>query len=174
MSLRTLFAALLALSLMACGFHLRGHGPNSTLPYSSAKLVGNGGAYQELSRLLGLLKVDLNSPEPQITIQILSEGADKQVLSVNSSGQVSEYRLFYRIRFSASKAGEMIIEDNAISLQRNISWDENSVLSKENEEASLIREMQRDGASQMIRRINAASKKLAGNASNASATSTAQ
>jgi LPS-assembly lipoprotein len=169
LSLRAACAALLCLSLMACGFHLRGQGPNASLPFSSAKVIGNGGAYQELSRLLGLMKVNLAASEPQVTIQILSEGTDKQVLSVNSSGQVSEYRLYYRIRFSASQSGTMLLEDNAISLQRNISWDENSVLSKESEEAALIREMQRDGASQIIRRINAAAKGTPAQSTTASA-----
>ncbi|WP_157669507.1 LPS assembly lipoprotein LptE [Chitinibacter sp. GC72] len=170
--LRTLLAALLSLSLMACGFHLRGQGPNSTLPFASAKLIGNGGAFQDLSRQLGLMKINLNSPTPEITIQILSEGMDKQVLSVNSSGQVAEYRLYYRLHFSASKVGETLIDDHAISLQRNISWDENSVLSKEAEEASLIREMQRDAAGQIIRRINAAAKN-AGNTSAANSSNAA-
>lgn len=169
---RPLFVALLALSLVACGFHLRGQGPASALQYRSAKVIGNGGAFNELNRQLQLMQINLNAAEPEITIQILSEGTDKQVLSVNNNGQVSEYRLFYRIHFSASRAGEMLIDDQTISLQRNISWDENSVLSKESEEANLIREMQRDGASQIVRRINAASKGINGGQSVASKTAT--
>ncbi|WP_410498573.1 LPS assembly lipoprotein LptE [Chitinibacter sp. S2-10] len=169
LTLRTFLASLLALSLMACGFHLRGQGPAAQLLYDSAKVIGEGGAAKELSRLLGLMKVELNTPEPEITIQILSEGADKQVLSVNSSGQVAEYRLFYRIRFSAIRGSETLIDDNAISLQRNLSWDENSVLSKENEELSLLQEMQRDAAAQLIRRVNAATKRQGAGMSTASA-----
>ncbi|QLG87014.1 hypothetical protein HQ393_01465 [Chitinibacter bivalviorum] len=159
LTFRTLLAAILSLSLMACGFHLRGQGPNAKPLFASAQVIGNGGTGQELSKLLTLLKVNLTSQNPEIKIQIVSETSDKQVLSVNNNGQVAEYRIYYRIRFSAFKAGETLLDDNVLTLQRNLSWDESSVLSKESEEANLIKEMQRDGASQMIRRINSAAKK---------------
>ena len=160
--LKTLFLIGLCLSLMACGFHLRGQGPGAILSYSSIQVIGQSPAAQELRKALLLqpsAKLVEKDGEAQVTIS--SESYDKQVLSVNSSGQVAEYRLFYRIHVNANEGQYLLLNDAVITLSRNLSWDENNILSKESEEANLLKEMQRDSAQQIIRRVNAASKKRA-------------
>ncbi|WP_273428462.1 LPS assembly lipoprotein LptE [Chitinibacter tainanensis] len=158
LTLRTLLLTLLSTLLVACGFHLRGQGPAAKLSFTTAQVVGEGAASQELTRQFQLMQITVTRNQPELSVQILNESADRQVLSVNNSGQVSEYRLFYRVRFSANQKGEPLLDDVPLTLQRNISWDENSVLSKESEEARLYKEMQRDAAAQIVRRIAAAAK----------------
>ena len=81
------------------------------------------------------------------------------MFSVNNSGRVAEYRLNYRIRFSASYKGETVLEEGSVAASRMLSWNENSVLSKESEEATLLRDMQRDVMQPLLRRVSAMVKK---------------
>jgi LPS-assembly lipoprotein len=160
--LKTLFLLGLCLSLMACGFHLRGQGPSSQLIFKTVQVSGAGTAAQELRKALvlqtGVQLVDKNG---EAQINIIREGSDKQILSVNSAGQVVQYRVFYRVHFNATANGETLLEDTTISLMRTLQWDENVLLANENEEGKLITEMQRDSSQQIIRRVNSAARQQA-------------
>lgn len=158
---KTLFLLGLCLSLMACGFHLRGQGPNSQLLFKTVQVTGTGATAQELRKALVLQpSVQLVEKQGEASINVAQEGADKQILSVNNQGQVVQYRVFYRIHFSASAHGRPLLDDTTISLMRTLQWDENVLLANENEEGKLIAEMQRDAAQQIIRRVNAAARQM--------------
>jgi LPS-assembly lipoprotein len=146
---------------MACGFHLRGQGPNSQLLFKTVQVTGTGATAQELRKALVLQpNVQLLSKDAEASINITQEGSDKQILSVNSQGQVVQYRVFYRLHFNATAHGQPLLADTTISLMRTLQWDENVLLSNENEEGKLITEMQRDAAQQIIRRVNAAARQM--------------
>ena len=158
---KTLFLLGLSLSLMACGFHLRGQGPNSQLLFKTVQVTGTGAAAQELRKALVLQPgVQLVEKNGEAIINITQEGSDKQILSVNSQGQVVQYRVFYRVHFTATAHGQPLLDDTTISMMRTLQWDENVLLSNENEEGKLITEMQRDSSQQIIRRVNAAAIKM--------------
>ncbi len=158
---KTLFLLGLCLSLMACGFHLRGQGPNSQLLFKTVQVTGAGATAQEVRKALVLQPgVQLVEKQGEASINITQEGSDKQILSVNSQGQVVQYRVFYRVHFDATAHGKAILNDTTISLMRTLQWNENVLLSNENEEGKLITEMQRDAAQQIIHRVNAAAKQV--------------
>ncbi|QKJ65560.1 hypothetical protein HQN60_01735 [Deefgea piscis] len=176
--LKTLVLLGLCLSLMACGFHLRGQGPAAQLNFKTIQVSGGGSAAQELRKAIIVQdNVKLVTSDAQVAVNIVNESSDKQILSVNSKGQVVQYRVFYRVRFTATLDKQPLIEDGNISLSRTLQWDENDILANESEEGKLITEMQRDSSLQIIRRINAAAKGVnkaaAAAASAASATSAA-
>ncbi len=159
--LKTLFLLGLCLSLMACGFHLRGQGPNAQLLFKTVQVSGTGAAAQELRKALVLqASVKLVEKDAEAAIYVTQEGSDKQILSVNSQGQVVQYRVFYRVHFNATANGQPLLDNTTISLMRTLQWDENVLLANENEEGKLITEMQRDAGQQIIRRVNAAAKKM--------------
>lgn len=159
--MKTLFLLGLCLGLMACGFHLRGQGPSAQLLFKTVQVSGAGAAAQELRKALVLQpSVKLVDKDGEARINITQEGADKQILSVNSQGQVVQYRVFYRVHFDASANGQALLADTTISLMRTLQWDENVLLANENEEGKLIIEMQRDAAQQIIRRVNAAARQV--------------
>ena len=173
--MKTLFLLGLCLSLMACGFHLRGQGPSAQLLFKTVQVSGNGATAQELRKALVLQpNIQLVNKDAEASINITQEGSDKQILSVNSQGQVVQYRVFYRVHFDATAQGRPLLSDTTISLMRTLQWDENVLLANENEEGKLIVEMQRDAAQQIIRRVNAAARNTPAMSQAASSTATSK
>ena len=82
------------------------------------------------------------------------EAREKAILSFNTSGQVREYQLRYRVGFRLYDVkGRNFIPPNEIQLTRDVTFVEGQVLAKEAEDALLYRDMQSDMVQQIIRRI---------------------
>jgi LPS-assembly lipoprotein len=154
--------ALLAMVMLsACGFRLRGSGPQPVLPFKTL-FVG----FPETSPLGVQLRRNLDAMSnievvtdrklADAALEVLSEGRDKQVLSLNSQGRVREYTLLYRLNFRVvDKAGRELLPPTLLVIRRIQSFNENQVLAKEAEEATLYREMQSDLVQQVLRRVSA-------------------
>lgn len=159
--MRKLLTLFLCLMLAACGFHLRGVGQEGGLNFTRVRIDGSGPVAKNLREYLstyrGITLVEQGDAET--VIQIQDAQYSKEVSSVNNSGRVAEYRLNYRIHYSATQRGEPILEDASTGLSRYLSWNDNSVLSKESEEAMLLSDMQRDVIQLILRRVSAAVKK---------------
>ncbi|WP_269531577.1 LPS assembly lipoprotein LptE [Chitinimonas sp. BJYL2] len=157
-----LFTACLALS--ACGFHLRGEGGASAFAFRDISLQGSatgvGGVVQRQLSLRPELKL-VGAEAAEVQLAVESEALDKQILTVNRSGRVSEYQLTLRVRFAVRQAGVTAIPSTELTLRRDYSFDENNLLGKDAEEQALVRDMRQDAAQQIIRRL-AALKPVAG------------
>ena len=91
-----------------------------------------------------------------VTLDILLEQREKVVVGLSASGQVREFQLRTRLRFRLRSAGGRdLIPDTELLQQRDISFNESSVLSKESEENLLYRDMQTDLVQQLMRRLAA-------------------
>lgn len=159
--MRVFLALLLSLSLVACGFHLRGSGSSGALAFSNVRVEGDSIAAKNLRDYLVAYKgmTLIRQGQAETVIRVQSERYSKDVFSVNNSGRVAEYRLNYQLVFAADHKGENVLEDGDVALSRNLSWNDNSILSKEAEEATLIRDMQRDVVQLVLRRVSASIKK---------------
>ena len=161
MQRRTLAAAGLLPLLAACGFQLRqapnfafnsiviGAGPSSSL--------GN-----ELRRSLAADgKVDVivdpqKMPQANVVLDVLQEQREKVVVGLNATGQVREFQLRTRVKFKLrTPQGKELIPETELLQQRDISFNEAAVLSKESEENLLYRDMQSDIVQQLMRRLAA-------------------
>lgn len=157
-------ALALALTLSACGFHLRGEGGHYTLPFP-AMYVG----LPESSPLAIDLKRNIRA-NGGTTVVALQRDADgiievlsnpektrsKSILSLNSNGRVREYLLSYSIVFRVlDKQGNELLGPTQIGLTRQLAFNETQLLAKEQEEALLYHDMQTDLVQQMMRRIAA-------------------
>ena len=81
------------------------------------------------------------------------------VVGVNASGQVREFQLRIRVRFSVtSSKGVEIVADDEILLQRDFSYNESAALAKETEESLLYQDMQSDIVQQILRRLSSISQ----------------
>ncbi len=154
-----LIVTLLALS--ACGFHLRGHGGKKVnLAFQSVYLKGGETLFMgDLRTALTNNKVLVASSPDQatITLEIISETSDKQVLSLSSAGKVLEFELRYKVILHAFDAQlDSWLPESEIELKRTLTYDDNQVLAKEQEEATLIKDMRTDAVSQTIRRLSRA------------------
>lgn len=149
---------LLLLVVAACGFQLRG---SASLPFSTL-YVPNAtvGIALDLKRNIQSgtnTRVVENPHDAAARLQFNEESRSKEILSLNASGRVREYRLIYRVGFSVvdGKGGEYL-PTRVITLSRDVTYDDTVVLAKETEEQLLFQDMQSDMVQQIVRRLAAA------------------
>lgn len=166
MNLTRRLVLLSSLSLAACGFHLRGVGDTSQFPFATLRVAtstgGIGDVVQRQMALQPKLKIVPNAapgapaPDADAVLSVEPERLDKQILTVNRSGRVSEYELIYRVRFRLEVNKREWIYPTVLTLRRDYTYDENNPLGTEAEEAMLVRDMRLDATQQIIRRLAAA------------------
>lgn len=151
-------------ALPGCGFALRGA---PKFAFESLRLQGseNTPVTRELRRALenaGLrvLASDAATSPPgagaQAVMTVVSDQREKTVVGQTAAGQVREVQLRTRFVFRLSTtAGERLLDDTELLLERDISFTETAVLAKEAEEALLYRDMQSDIVQQVMRRLAA-------------------
>ena len=159
-AVRTVAALLIAGSMAACGFQLRGSNGSYTMPFHSLYLTfpDTSPLGTELKRNLRAGDVAIADKPEQAEAQfvVLAENRAKQILSLNSLGRVREYLLIYTLTFAVrDPKGVDLLPATEITLRRNMAFDETQVLAKESEEALLYRDMQADLVQQIMRRLAA-------------------
>ncbi len=141
--------------LAGCGFQLRGQ---AQLPFSAAYIDAPGGSALGEGLRVSLRsqgKLAENNAGTPIQIKLSAENRQKNILSLSGSGKVREYRLEYRVTLSAvSAAGSELLTPGLIHLTREFSYNDDQVLAKESEEASLNRSMEQDALRQALRRLS--------------------
>lgn len=154
--MRALIAILIALLLAACGFQLRGAQP---LPFSSL-YIGTaegselGAALKRNIRALGSTKLTDAPQEAQAIFTAIGEAREKNILSLSGTGRVREFQLRYRFAYRVHDLkGREFVPPTEIVLVRDISFSDERVLAKEQEEALLFRDMQNDMVQQVLRRL---------------------
>jgi LPS-assembly lipoprotein len=156
---QTLLLVGATVSVAACGFHLRGAIDFAFDTVAVTPETG-GAVAPELIRILGdRIRPVAPKPDqqpPQVIVDILSETREKSVVGTNSSGQVREFQLRLRVKFRMrTPQGRTLIAETEVAQQRDISFSEAAVLSKEAEEGLLFRDMQSDIVQQLLRRMAA-------------------
>lgn len=161
---RLLLSVLMLAIVVGCGFKLRG-AISVNLPFKTVYVSG----VPDTSPFSQVLKAQLRAngigvvPEEykdraEVILRVLGDQQMKTVLAVNPSGLVREYRLNYRLGFKVdSGSGIELYPATTIELTRDISFNPTTaqeVLSKEQEDAMLIRDMQNDAAIQVMQRLS--------------------
>jgi LPS-assembly lipoprotein len=148
--------------LAACGFHLRGHGNQAVnLAFQSVYLrVANETPFvSDLRNALNFNKVAVTDSADQatITLEVVSEATNKQILSLSSAGKVLEYQLRYSVVLRAyDQQAAVWLPSEEILLMRTLTYDDTQVLAKEQEEALLYTDMRGDAVMQALRRLSRA------------------
>ncbi len=153
-----IFAA--SLILQGCGFQLRG---STNLPSSIGPVFIQGvGEHEELGRELTQMIAYsdiqvVKSPDTASSILKISRRAsDRRVISVDGNGNVAEYELHEGASFSLIGAsGHELVKEQPVSITTTYLNSETEVLGKQQEEGTLRRDMQRDLAAQIMRRLQA-------------------
>ena len=152
-----LLSALAGGLLAGCGFKLRS---SQTFAFQTLAITPEKGGLvaTDLIRYFGKSVVPLAPARggqlPQVVVDILEDVREKEVVGINASGQVREFQLRLRVRFRMrTPQGNELIPPSNIVQQRDISFNESVVLSKEVEETLLYRDMQNDVVQQLLRRL---------------------
>ena len=157
--MRILAIVVLGLVTAACGFQLRGQ---ATLPFETLYVaipdISPLGIELKRNIIAGThTKLARDPAEAQATLSVTSEERGKTILSFDTSGQVREFQLRYRLSFRVRDArGRDYLPQSEIRLTRDISYSNTQVLAKESEELLLFRDMQSDMVQQILRRLAAA------------------
>lgn len=157
---------LFIISLSSCGFHLRGHNVNEkSFPFDSLYLKSAAPSpfIADLQNNLELYKIRIatTAAEADLTLDIVSEASDKQILALSGAGQVLEYQLRYRVSLRAYDKQMMEwLPADEIALQRSLTYDPAQILAKEQEESLLYRDMRSDAVQQVLRRLSRAKPRL--------------
>ncbi len=150
-------ALLLTAALSSCGFQLRGQ---YALPFSSVfvSTPGTSVVASALKRELANIPTKL-MPSPKdadAQLNILEDRRERQILSLSGAGRVREYELKLRVSYQLVDAkGSVFIPTSEIQLSRILSYDDSRIIAKQQEEALLYQDMERDAVGQILRRMTA-------------------
>lgn len=156
-----LTAALGAGALAGCGFALR---QAPSFAFSSLRVAGSTGSpvaralLRELPdagvQVVTAARAPTDTAAAQVVLTILTDQRERVVVGQLANGQVRELELRYRFRFHlANAAGRMLLEEDEILLERDISFSETAVLAKTAEEYAMFNDMQGDVTQQVMRRL---------------------
>lgn len=160
MTLRLLAAAMLALALTACGFHLRG----SVQPVDEALNpvvvlgVSAGSALlPPLRRSLADSGADIVASAAAATsvLRITEDTWGERVTAVSAQGRPRELELSYRVTFELHGPSGVLIESRTVTLAREFAVDERDVLGKAREAEVLRAGLVRDMVATIVRQVAA-------------------
>ena len=132
---------LLICLLIGCGFQLRG-----AIEANFDSISINGGSegfVKQLKKRLRQSSIEVRASGGEIILEITEDKLEKRILSLNSSGRVSEYELKYIIayRIKSEKEAEWGQLINS-EVRRQYTFDDENVVAKALEEENLIKGMQ--------------------------------
>ena len=152
-------AALSAGALLGgCGFRLRG--PQalafSTLHLGVSPVTGFGAQLARQIAASGTTTVVTNPAQADVQLQILENCSGREILSLTGAGKVREYQLTRELGFQLlDRSGEPLIPPTMLRTQREYTFQDDRILAKEQEEALLERDMEKELVEQLMRRLAA-------------------
>lgn len=151
---RRMFLLALSISLIACGFHLRGM---ADLAFSNLYIKG---ATLSISKDLNNslksngVKIVKDPEDAEIMLELMNESSEKRILSLGGAGTVREFELFYRVNFRVKDASDELWGPvQLVEGRRDFSYLDTELLAKSYEEAQLNEDMRRDAVRDIMRRL---------------------
>lgn len=146
---------LLSLVLSSCGFHLRGNLP---LEHFSALYI-DAPKHSALAKRLALqlesnqvkLLQSAQSDAPQLRLE--QDTLERRTLSLFPNGQVAEYELLYKVRYTLYLPGKEE-QEREFQLTRDYQDDPNRALAKAKELDLMLEELRSQAANRIIRQLN--------------------
>jgi LPS-assembly lipoprotein len=154
-----LLVLLLALQ-SGCGFRLRG--AVDLPPGLQATYIQSVSPHSELvadlRRALQAAGAEVVAEprQAEVVLHIRQEEVGRRVLSVDARGRARERELHYTVAYSLrDRTGRDLAEPRTVVLTRDYLFDETAVLGSEQEEAALVRDMQRQVTRQILQHLAA-------------------
>ncbi len=146
------------LLVSACGFKLRGVGGDYVIPFKT--IYVNTSTYKYFGAMLKRqiesagAQVVQDAKQAEISLIILEQDREKEILSLSTAGRVREYALFYTFRFQVvDKENRFLLDPTQIRLRRTLTYSESQVYAKDKEEEELYRNMEDDVIQQVVQRL---------------------
>ena len=149
-------------ALAGCGFQLRG---SYELPYQSMFV-----AAASTSQVASIIRREITGTPTKVMqagagadalLNIVEERRDKVILSLSGAGRVREYELKMLVRYQlADGKGAVVIPTSEIQLSRILTYDDTRIIAKQQEEAMLYADMDKDAVGQILRRMVAVKRPI--------------
>ena len=154
----TFFVVLfMSVALAACGFHLRGQLPlpaSVSVIYLDADQTDFTAELTKSLRSSGASIVDSPS-EAKAILQIADEFAEREVLTLNTDGRATGYRLFYTVNYLVANDKQELLREGKLTEQGTYSLAPGQATLQESEERELLEEMYKELALKMVRQLGA-------------------
>jgi LPS-assembly lipoprotein len=144
--------------LAGCGFQLRGAAqlPFGKLYSGFPKGSAIGAELRSLIRVSSNTIVVERIEEADARLEVLSERREREIVAFTSTGRPREFQLRLRIRVRVTDAkGAEWMPPAELLLRREITSSDLEVVSRAQEEALLMREMESEFVNQLLRRLAA-------------------
>ncbi|WP_241674422.1 LPS assembly lipoprotein LptE [Candidatus Methylobacter oryzae] len=145
----------MALLLSACGYHLRGA---FQLPENMKKVYVEGGSEplrEQFRQIIKASSAQLGSSREgaAIVIKIFNEDFNRRVLSLSTRGKSNEFELVYRLDYELANARDTLLtERQSVEISREYYNDQQFVIAKDNEEATIRTEMYQQAVHAIVNR----------------------
>ena len=162
-TMKKLLTLLLCTALLSgCGWHLRG---SLLLPedlqslHISAK-DSRSALVMDIQRLAETYGIELveQANQAQFSVAILDERDQRRTISVGNDALASEFEITHSADYRIDREGEALIERSTATVSRAYDYDPNDVVSKNEEELLLRREMRLELVQQIMRRLRSAAQ----------------
>jgi LPS-assembly lipoprotein len=155
---KKLLAALLVLSLTACGFHARTHtvlpiklGPTRVVVPDTFSPLGD-----ELARALGRAGVPAadETDTTATVLRVTRESWDTRPVAVDQFARAREYEIRYHVEFVLNGPdGKVLLDKQSIEQSREFSFDAQASAGSPAEQEIIQRELRREMEAAILRRI---------------------
>ncbi len=150
--LKYIFLIFISLSIVSCGFQLRG---SDKLNFETISIVGGSPEFTKLlKKRFKQSKVKIETKNAQKSLEITNDTFSKKILSLSSSGKVKEYQITYKVSFRVKlnngEWGDLI----NIETIRDYTYDDKNIIAKTEEESRLIEGMQEQLIRTIVTRIS--------------------
>ena len=152
-AIRPLIFILLAATLSACGFHLRGtyHIPD-TLHTLALDIPGNSRLEAPLRNRLRVAHIDTSSGD--YTLKVIKEKLSKQTTNTDSRAKAAEYTFLYELHYELhNREGKAVSPEYKLLLRRSYQYDTTAIVGKSEEEETLLTELYQEAAHQIVQRL---------------------
>ena len=146
----------LAVTLTACGFHLRGNIP---LPdgIKNMHVTGPGGSFtDQLESILenagGVMALSEGSAD--VILNIEDASFKRTVGTLDERGKANSYNLIFSVRYELQDPQGKQIRKASLVESRLYNFDPELVMESESEEADLLTDMEQDIALRMVRQLS--------------------
>jgi LPS-assembly lipoprotein len=148
----------LALSLAACGFHLRGSIPDQAIAKTLfiEGLGRNEPFSQEFSQILSYSGGSIAATPAQAgaVIRIVRAKHERRPISLSKQGRANTFDLTFLVIYDvATPQGEILLPRQEIEIKRDYFNDQTSPLGQAAEESLMRQEMQKEAAQLLLRRV---------------------
>jgi len=153
---KAILIVVLSISITACGFHLRGQLPlpeTANVIYIDADNTDFTDELIDKLQAAGAEIVDDPSAAKAI-LQIADEYAEREALTLNTSGRASSYKLFYTVEYLIANSEQELLKEGILEEQSQYSFESGQAVLQETEESELLEEMYEELAIRMVRQFS--------------------